>query len=191
MPTLHRDAHVQIDGAFYSAPWEYIGEKLEVKIVRRHISIYRSGVHLWTHVQTRRGKRRTVTVHLPEHRGELRNRSRSYWSEKAALLGSDCHRLVQAMFDADDVLNQLRKVQAVVTHLEKHPRERAEAAARRALHFGCLNYMGVKNILLKGLDLEPLEHELPKRDWASGSRYARDPDQTLLDFEEKNHERTD
>ena len=46
----------------------------------------------------------------------------------------------------------LRKVQAVVTYLERHPPERANAASRRALHYGCLNYMGVKNILLKGLD---------------------------------------
>ncbi len=43
--------------------------------------------------------------------------------------------------------------------LERHPPERANAASRRALHFGCLNYMGVKNILLKGLDLEPLDGE--------------------------------
>jgi hypothetical protein len=91
------------------------------------------------------------------------------------------------MFDADDVLHQLRKVQAVVGLLEKHPPERANAAARRAMHYGCLNYMGVKNILLKGLDLEPLDGEHPERDWASGSRFARDPNQTVLAFKERRH----
>jgi hypothetical protein len=47
-------------------------------------------------------------------------------------------------------------VQAVVTHLERHPVERAEAACRRARHFGAFGYGAVKNILVRGLDLEPL-----------------------------------
>jgi hypothetical protein len=187
MATLHRDAHVQVEGAFYSAPWEYIGEQLEVKIAGRHVSIHRGGVHLWTHAQVRRGQRQTVATHLPEHRGELRKRSRSYWISKASALGEDCKRLAEAIFDADDVLHQLRQVQAVVTHLEGYPPERANAAARRAMHYGSLGYMTVKNILLKGLDLEPLDHEHSTRDWASGSRFARNPAQTLLAFKETRH----
>ena len=60
------------------------------------------------------------------------------------------------MFDSDDVLYMLRTVQAIVTHLERFPRERAEAASRRASHFGTFSYQGVKNILVRALDLEPL-----------------------------------
>ena len=191
LATLHRDAHVQVDGAFYSAPWEYVGRKLEVKLQGPNVSIYRQGEHLWTHALAKRGQRRTVTSHLPDRRGELRRRSRSYWTEKAALLGPDCLALIEAIFQSDDVLHQLRKVQAVATYLERHPKDRANAASRRALHYGCLSYMGVKNILLKGLDLEPLEDERRERDWASGSRFARDPAQTLLALKEKERERTD
>jgi hypothetical protein len=63
---------------------------------------------------------------------------------------------VRALFDADDVLSMLRAVQAVVTHLEKFPRERAVAACLRAQHFGALSYGAIKTILRQGLDLEPL-----------------------------------
>ena len=189
--TLHRDAHVQVDGAFYSAPWEHVGQKLDVKLVGRQVSIYRQDVHLCTHALAARGKRRTLDSHLPEHRGQLRRRSRRFWSQKASLLGPDCLRLVDAIFDSDEVLEQLRKVQAVVTYLERHPPKRANAASRRALHYGCLNYMGVKNILLKGLDLEPLEERGTTRDWASGSRFARDPAQSTLVFKEETDERAD
>ena len=34
----------------------------------------------------------------------------------------------------------------------------ANAAAHRALHFGNLTYQGIKDILRKGLDLEPLSN---------------------------------
>ena len=42
------------------------------------------------------GKRQTLESHLPEHRGELRKRSRQYWIDKASLVGADCERLAGA-----------------------------------------------------------------------------------------------
>jgi hypothetical protein len=60
---------------------------------------------------------------------------------------------VRAIFGADDVLSRLRQAQAVVTHLERHPRLRAEAAARRAIQLGDLTYQAVKRTLTLGLDL--------------------------------------
>ena len=59
-----------------------------------------------------------VESHLPEHRADLRHRSRSSWQERADKMGDEVGRYVRATFDADDVLSQLRTVQAVVTHLE-------------------------------------------------------------------------
>ncbi|MCP4443791.1 MAG: hypothetical protein GY811_00410 [Myxococcales bacterium] len=40
--------------------------------------------------------------------------------------------------------------------MEGFPEKRAEAAAQRALYFGTLTCRGVKSILTKALDLEPL-----------------------------------
>lgn len=185
--TLHRDSHLQVDGAFYSAPWKLIKQRLDVRATRRHVAIFHRDEHVWTHARVKRGQRQTVQSHLPTGRRDMAKRSRSYWLLKASAIGSDCHRLAEAIFDADEVALQLRKVQAVVTHLARFPPERANAASRRALHYGCLSYGGVKNILLKGLDLEPLDGEGERRDWASGSRFARDPAQTLLAFEERRH----
>ena len=173
---VHRDCHVQIDGAFYSVPWKLIGQELWA-LCRPHSVMLQlqSEQHVHTHGRAERGQRRTVDGHLPEHRRDLRHRSSSYWLERARYMGEEVERLAQAIFDADDVLHQLRRVQAVVTHLETYPRERARNAARRALHFGCLDYRGIKSILRKGLDLEPLPEETTARDWARGSRFARQP----------------
>lgn len=94
--------------------------------------------------------------------------------------------LAAAIFDSDDVLYQLRRVQAVVTHLATFPRERACAAAKRALHFGCLDYRDIKNILRKGLDLEPLTEESGRK-WSQRSLFARNPTETLFAIQEKTH----
>lgn len=183
---LHRDSHVQIEGAFYSAPWRFLHEELWVRCTPRSIAIHRQDEHLWTHVRVPAGQRSTVDDHLPEHRRDLRHRSREHWLERARVIGAEVEQLAQAIFGSDDVLLHLRRVQAVVTHLEGFPPKRAQAAARRALHFERFDYQGIKNILRKGLDLEPLPGE-DERSWSSGSRFARRPTEQLLAFKEKTH----
>jgi len=44
---------------------------------------------------------------------------------------------IVAVFDSDKEVSQLRAGQAIVTHLETFPVQRAQAACRRAHHFGC------------------------------------------------------
>lgn len=183
---LHTDSYVQIDGAFYSAPWKYLHQDLWARCTRSSVVLFHDDLHLWTHARARRGFRSTIDEHLPEHRRDLRERSHEYWVERARKLGADPEQLVARIFAADDVLTQLRRVQAVVTHLESFPRERAQAAARRALFFGCLDYRGIKNILKQGLDLEPLPGE-NVRAWSKGARFARKPTESLFAHEESIH----
>ena len=183
---LHTDSYVQIDGAFYSAPWKYLHQDLWARCTRSSVVLFHDDLHLWTHARARRGFRSTIDEHLPEHRRDPRERSHEYWVERARKLGADPEQLVARIFAADDVLTQLRRVQAVVTHLESFPRERAQAAARRALFFGCLDYRGIKNILKQGLDLEPLPGE-NVRAWSKGARFARKPTESLFAHEESIH----
>ena len=185
--TLHSDSHVQVDGAFYSAPWRFLHEKLWVHCTAESVAIHRDDRLLWTHSRVPRGKRSTVEHHLPEHRRDLRHRSRAYWINKATVIDKEVARLAERIFDSDDVLYQLRKVQAVVTLLEGYPKTRARRAALRALHFGCLEYRSIKNILVRGIDLEPLPEEQEERAWARRSRFARLPTDTVLAAKEKMH----
>lgn len=183
---VHRDSHVQIDGAFYSAPWRFIRETLWVRCTRQAVAIYRKDELLCTHSRVPRGKRNTIEEHLPERRRQLRHRSREHWMKLAARIGPEVTELVEAIFGSDDVLLKLRKVQAVVTHLEGFPATRARRAARRALHFGNLEYRAIKTILSKGLDLEPFPDE-QSRSWSQGSRFARNPTQASLFDKEHEH----
>lgn len=183
---LHTDSHLQIDGAFYSAPWKFLHQELWVRCTRVSIAIYHENVHICTHSRLARGARATIEEHLPEYRRDLRERSSGHWMERARKLGPDVERLIERVFAADDVLTQLRRVQGIVTHLEGHPRHRAQATARRALHFGCLDYRSIKNILKQGIDLEPLPGE-SVRAWSKGARFARKPTEPLFAHQESIH----
>jgi transposase len=185
--TLHRDSHVQIDGGFYSAPWRFLHQELWVRCTPHRIAIFHQDQHLWTHPRVGRGERSTVEAHLPDHRRDLRHRSREHWIGRARALGPDVQRLAEEIFDADDVLLNLRKVQAVVCHLETFPPPRARAAARRALFYGSTDYRSIKAMLRKGLDLQPLPDQSSTRAWSQGSRFARTPNGNLFSNQELTH----
>lgn len=93
---------------------------------------------------------------LPLERVKYRHRSRGYWLTRADALCPEVGAHIREVFDADELLSQLRAVQGIVTLLEKHPRHRARAACRRAAYFGNHTYIGLRDILRKGLDLEPM-----------------------------------
>ncbi len=186
--TVHRDSHVIFDKRLYSVPWRLIEKTVWIRATASTVAIFHDDVRVATHDRRGVGHRSTVDQHLPEHRADLRHRSRSYWEQRADRIGPDSGRFVREVFDSDEVLYMLRTVQAIVTHLERFPRERAEAACRRASHFGTFSYQGVKNILVRALDLEPLPAgaALPGSPQES-FRYARSAAE-LLQAKEKHHE---
>jgi hypothetical protein len=173
--TVHADCHVHFERRLYSAPWRLINQEVWVRATPSSVAIYASDdTRVATHSRNGKKQRSTHDDHLPEGRGDLRHRSQSYWEERAERIGCDVGVFVRDVFASDDVLLQLRAVQAVVTYLEKFPSERANAAARRASFYGGYTYQAIKNILTRALDLEPLPTNKPMSLWADAPRFARD-----------------
>jgi transposase len=171
--TVHRDSHIAVEKRLYSVPWRLVGGTVWVRVTPASIEVYAEDQRVATHARRGSGGRSTVDAHLPEHRAALRHRSRAYWEERAALMGSDVVDYVRDVFDSDDVLSQLRAVQAIVAHLETFPPERAQAACRRARFYANHTYQGLKNILRRGLDLEPLPVAVAAAPDAARPRFAR------------------
>jgi len=171
---VHPDTHVCFGGRLYSVPWRWVGKQVWIQATQTTVAVFGDDTRIATHSRNTKGKRSTIESHLPEHRRDLRHRSRSYWEERAARIGPETARFVTEVFDSDEVLSQLRKVQAIVTHLEGFPPQRAEAASRRAAFFGTYSYQGVKSILARALDFEPLPSvPMPLRGSDTAPRFAR------------------
>ena len=172
---VHRDTHILFAGGFYSVPWRFVGRQVLVRATRNTVEIYADDVRIATHERVSRGKRQTHEDHLPEGRRDYRHRTRSYWEERADALGVEVGAYICEVFDADDVLYQLRTAQAIVRHLETFPLERARAACRRARYFQNHTYGAIKRILREALDLEPLPTAtVPASPWSERPRFARD-----------------
>jgi hypothetical protein len=188
--TVHPDNHFVFARHPYSVPFPLIGQKIWVRADTHSVAVFHDDQHVVTHERKGPGGRTTLDSHLPQGRKELRHRSRPFWEQRAGLMGPEVLSHVVAVFDSDQVVYQLRTVQAIVTLLETYPLGRARAACRRASHFGCFTYRGLKDILLGALDLLPLpssQPETPPAQPAPLPRFAR-PIHSLLSQTEDPHD---
>jgi len=180
----------KFDGSYWAVKrtWRLGGQKLWVRGTRRSIEIYDADERrVATHSRGKPGSRNTIDQHLPEGRRDLRHRSRSYWEERASKMGPEVGSFVKEVFDSDDVLYQLRAVQAIVMYLEKFPLERARAACARASFFGSFSYRAIKSILNQALDLEPIPTAVTPAT-AGNFRFARNIAELLAAKLEVSHE---
>jgi hypothetical protein len=95
-------------------------------------------------------------------------------------MGEEVGHYIREVFEADDVLYQLRTVQKLVTYLEQFPQRRARAACARARFFGNYTYGGMKRILTRALDQHPVIDVLqPQRGGLEAPRFVRDIQELL------------
>jgi transposase len=186
---LHRDCHVVFRAAMYSAPWMLVGKMLWVRADRSCVQLYCDDDRVAQHERAKPGQRRTDDRHLPEHRADYRHRARSFWEQRADALGPEVGAYIREVFDSDDVLDQLRTVQAMVSHLTDFPPQRAKAACVRASFYGAFKYGALKTILRKALDLEPLPNMAPvSAQPLAAPRFARNVRELLQSIAEDRNE---
>lgn len=170
---VHPDGQILFDRRIYPVPYRLIGQDLWVRATPSTVEVYWEETRVATHQRGVPVPPEIVDQYLPPERAPLRHRSRVYWLERADRLGEEVGIYIREIFAAEDVLSQLRTVQAIVTHLEKFPPERARAACARARYFGNHSYPGVRAILQKALDRQPLPLSIVPTAAQQRPRFAR------------------
>jgi transposase len=154
--TLHRDCYVQVHKAYYSAPYELVGQVFDVYIYHQTVQIFSDTTLITTHPRaTHKGQRLTRDEHLPPEKSIYMVQTRSWCKEKASQIGMKCRAVVDQLLD-NGPLDKLRSVQGILRLTDRFPSCRVEKACARALHFGDPSGRRIKSILFSGLDLEPL-----------------------------------
>lgn len=172
--TVHRDACIVVAKSRYSVPWRLVGKKLRVRLTATSVQAYWENARVATHKRVAPGEKSINLKHLPEQRAEYGQRDHGFWLARAEKLGPNTLQYITELFASDDVLEQVTKVQAIVRYLETFPRDRAEAACRRASFYGSYTYLAMKRILEKSLDLEPIPLvQLPIHHDGPHPRFAR------------------
>jgi transposase len=152
---LHRDCYVVFEGAFYSAPFRFVGQTLWLCAGSRQVHMYTARYELVaTHERAQKaGERHTHVDHLPQEKLPGLLLDRESCLREASEIGSATQQATQAILD-DPVMERLPSAGRLLRLRKRFGDVRLEAACRRALAFGDPSYKTVKRILKQGLDAE-------------------------------------
>lgn len=178
---VHRDAHVQFEYNYYSAPFKLVGKELWLKAGEATVTLYLGHESVANHVRfKRRGERKTLPDHMPPAAQAWLMQDTQWCLAEAGRVGPSCEATVRAMF-RDAVLVRLRAVQGVLGLRKKYGAVRLEAACSRANHFGTPGLKVVKRILEKGLDqqTELAGFDAMASTYTEGGRFYRATDTIL------------
>jgi transposase len=151
---VNMDYHIEVEGHYYSVPYQLTREKVEARITERTIEVFHRGKRVTSHVRSFvKGRATTIHDHRPaSHRAHLEwTPSRIVaWAEET---GPATASLV------DEIMRRkphpemgYRSCLGIIRLSSKFGSARMEAASRRALACGAFSYKSVKSILSAGLD---------------------------------------
>jgi transposase len=177
-PRLHIDYHVEFDEHFYSAPYQLVGERLDLRATETTIELFFKGRRITSHPRSY-GTEKYLTK--PEHMPKAHQAQVQWtpvrlvnWAKKT---GPATAKLVEEIMRQRAHPQQGFKACLGILHLNRHYEDqRIEAACARALRMRACSYKSVAAILKNSLDHEAVETEdrqasLPLHGNVRGSGY--------------------
>lgn len=148
---VQADCHLCVARAHYSAPYRYVGQRLEVRLGERVVSIYDGATLVTSHLRQLRG-RATRLEHYPPGGQAFLCATPQVCQQRAQAVGPATTRLVDALL-TPRLLHLLREAQAVLRLTERHDLPHVEAACAQALAAGDGRYRTVRRLVERGVSM--------------------------------------
>ncbi len=180
---LVSNCHLTVDSSFYSAPYQYMEQELDVRLRENMVEIYRDHQLLCMHPRaTTRRTWRTNDEHYPPEKVAYMQKTPQWCLRRAQDIGENCHFFIELLF-ADRVLDRLSAAHGVLGLAEKFGANRLESACARAIEHDTIEYRTVHRILKNGLDQAPGSDLNPQLQlpFLIAPRFGRDIGQMLME----------
>lgn len=157
--TVNIDYHVEVEGNYYSVPYQLVGQVVDVRFSHATVEIFHEHRRVTSHERLVGGRGRHVTKreHMPSsHRAHVEwTPSRLIrWGQAA---GASVGEMVEKILaDRPHPEMGFRSALGLIRLGKRHGAERLDAACRRALALRSISYRTVKNILSSGVEQLPL-----------------------------------
>jgi transposase len=148
------DYHIEIDGHYYSVPYQLNKEQVEVRYTTTTVEIFFRNKRITSHVRDyNRGKHTTLQEHMPQSHRKCLEWTPTRIIEWAGKSGPNIKELVKSILESRKYPEQgYRSCLGIIRLGKYYPVNRIENACKRALKFKTYSYKSVKNILEYNLD---------------------------------------
>jgi len=153
------DYHVEIEGHYYSVPYQLVREQMDVRLTSTTVEILFKNRRVASHVRDgRRGRHTTVEEHMPKAHRKYLEWTPSRIIHWAGQNGPNTQNLVTCIMESRKHPEQgFRSSFGIMRLGKRYSPERLEAACGRALALKAYSYKNVESILKQGLDRQTLE----------------------------------
>jgi transposase len=169
--SVQPDCHLRAGGADYSAPFCYVGQRLDVRLGRQIVEIYDGAQLVTSHARAERGRVTRIEHYPPAGQAFLRGTPKTCL-EQADALGQAVGIVTSALLTPYS-LTHLREVQAILRLGDQYPAERIDQACAKALAAGDGRFRTIRGILQR--DLEQLTAEETATSASTTGAFLRGP----------------
>ena len=151
------DYHVEIDGHYYSVPYQLIKQQLDARITRSTVECFYKGKRVATHIRTDGRGHSTIPKHMPKA-----HQSYAQWTPERIIrwsrsIGEQTATVANIIISRRHHPQQgFRACLGLMSMGKKYSNDRLEAACNRAIVTNCVNYKSIQSILKTGLDQQAL-----------------------------------
>ena len=149
--TVQFNYHIALDKMYYSVPYQYIKNKVDVRVTDTTIEIFYNHSRIASHrrLHGRPGQYSTVTEHMPQDHQKYLEWNGDRFRRWADSIGASTSKAVDAILTSGRVEQQsYRSCMGVLKLAEKHSPAKLEKACAKALAFSSSpSYKSIKNIL--------------------------------------------
>jgi len=158
------DYHIEIDGHYYSVPYQLTREQVEVRITLTTIEVLFKNRRVASHARSyRKGAFTTLKEHMPKAHQQYLEWTPSRIIRWAAQIGPHTEELITQILERKPHPQQgFRSCLGIIRLGKQYSKERLEAACAYALSIQGFSYKSVQSILKNGLDQK--HTLLPKRE---------------------------
>jgi transposase len=178
--TVQFNYHIAVDKMHYSVPYEYIKQKVDVRLTRNMVEVFYHNNRICSHKRLygRPGQYSTIEAHMPEEHQKYIQWNDQRFIEWAEKIGPNTVSTVRFILDSHKVEQQGYKACMGLLRLaDKYSTQRLEAACKRALSYTPHpSFKSVKNILVTGQDKvdnnsQPHSSEAERHGFTRGAEY--------------------
>jgi transposase len=148
------DYHVEVEDHYYSVPYRFAKDELEVRLTARTVEVFRKGERIAAHIRNSGNHRHTtIAEHMPSSHRHFADWSIERIRREASAVGSSTGILCELILEERRHPEQgFRACLGIVRLVKSFGRDRVEAACLRALEIGARSYGSVRSILDNKLD---------------------------------------
>ena len=169
---VHRDFHIEVGRALYSAPKEYLGCHLDARADSVLVKLFFRGQLVKTHPRQQPGRRMTDPADLPAEKTTYAMRDVASLAKTARRHGDAIGVYAERLLDSDLPWTKMRQVYRLLGLVRRYGPGPVGQACARALEVDVVNVTKIASMLEKATENAPPPARPPA---AATARFARDP----------------